>query len=145
MKAVSKLSNRDQVLWALKEHTTTDPKSALSIREALQKVGVKFSSSSHSAAMTGIWKKFGSVEGGMGLFERVQKGPGFAYYKSTPEVDDYILENFENLHTTKPEETREPVADVGTSAVAPETTLNVNLKVTWDINLNFKGLKDLFK
>ncbi len=146
MKAVGKLSNREQVLWALKEHTTTDPESALSIREALEKAGVKFAASSHSAAMTGIWKKFGSVEGGMGLFNRIKKGSGFVYYKATPKVDDYILENFENLHTPKTEESQAPVTEVSSAAApVPETTVNVNLKVTWDINLNFNGLKGLFK
>ena len=77
MKAVGKLSNKEQVFWALKEYTTTDPKSALSVREAIAKAGLKFTSSSHSAAMAGIWKAFGTEKGGMALFDRVKKGVGY--------------------------------------------------------------------
>ena len=51
MKSSDKLSNKDQVLWALKEYTTTDPKSALSVRQAIEKAGFQFASSAHSAAM----------------------------------------------------------------------------------------------
>jgi len=149
MKSVGKLSNKDQVLWALKEYTSTDPESALSVREAIQKAGLKFTSSSHSAAMAYIWKTFGTAEGGMGLFERVKKGPGYVYYKATPKVDDYTLEELKNPNATKAKEAQESatdaVPDVATAATPVPGTLNVNLKVTWDINLNFNGLKDLFK
>jgi len=150
MKPVGKLSNKDQVLWALKEYTTTDPKSALSIREAIEKAGGNFITSSHSAAMAYIWKAFGTDKGGMGLFNRVKKGPGYAYYKATPKVDDYTLEELKTPKAAKKEKTRKPATDnapdvAPTATPTPETTLNVNLKVTWDINLNFKGLKDLFK
>ncbi len=149
MQSVGKVSNKDQILWALKEYTTTDPKSALSIREAIEKAGLKFTPSSHSAAMVYIWKKFGSDKGGMGLFDRVKKSPGYVYYKATPKVDDYTLEELKTLNASKLENPRKPVADVATPvpepAAAPESTLNVKLKVTWDINLNFNGLKDLFK
>jgi hypothetical protein len=86
-----------------------------------------------------------AVKGGMGLFDRVKKGPGYAYYKATPKVDDYTLEELKKPHASKPKETREPVANVAAPAAASESTMNVNLKVTWDINLNFNGLKDLFK
>lgn len=146
MKAVGKLSNREQVLWALKEHTTTDPKSALSVREAIERAGLKFTSSSHSAAMVGIWKRFGNVEGGLKFFDRVKKkGAGFAYYKAKAEVDEYKVEGLKYLHLPKAEEAREPAKVAIPTAVAPESTLNVNLKLTWDINLNFNGLKGLFK
>jgi len=147
MKSLDKLSNKDQVLWALKECTTTDAKSALLVREAIEKAGFTFTSSSHSAAMAYIWKKFGTVKGGMGLFDRVKKGPAYAYYKATPEVDEYTFEELKKPHASKQKETREPSPGVSPTATAtpiPET-LNVNLKVTWDINLNFNGLKDLFK
>jgi len=148
MKAVGKLSNKEQVLWVLKEYTTTDPKSALSIREAIQKAGLKFTSSSHSAAMAYIWKTFGTAKGGKGLFERVKKGPGYVYYKATPKVDDYTLEELKTPHAPKKEKVQKPATEAAPDvalAAAPETTLNVNLKVTWDINLNFNGLKGLFK
>ena len=141
MKSVDKLSNKDQVLWALKEYTTTDPKSALSVRQAIEKAGFTFNSSSHSAAMAYIWKNFGTVKGGKGFFERIKKGPGYVYYKATPEVDEYTFEELKKPHAKMQKEPREPSP---TATVTPET-LNVNLKVTWDINLNFKGLKDLFK
>lgn len=145
MKSVDKLSNKDQVLWALKECTTTDPKSALSVREAIEKAGFTFTSSSHSAAMAYIWKKFGAVKGGMGLFDRVKKGPGYAYYKATPKVDDYTFEELKKPHASKQKEPREPSPGVSPTATHIPETLNVNLNVTWDINLNFNGLKDLFK
>ena len=48
-----------------------------------------------------------------------------------PDVKKYVKSNM----VKKSEETRKS----GPTAT-PETTLNVNLKVTWDINLNFKGL-----
>ena len=149
MKAVGKLSNKEQVLWALKEYTTTDPASALSVREAIQKAGLKFTSSSHSAAMAYIWKTFGTAKGGMGLFDRVKKGPGYVYYKATPKVDDYTLEELKNPNAPKKEKVQKPATDaapdVATAATPAPGTLNVNLKVTWDINLNFNGLKDLLK
>ncbi len=149
MKAVGKLSNKEQVLWALKEYTTTDPKSALSVREAIEKAGVKFVTSSHSASMAYIWKTFGTDKGGMGLFERVKKGPGYVYYKATPKVDDYTLEELKTPNAPKKEKVRKPATDavpgVAPAATPAPGTLNVNLKVTWDINLNFNGLKDLFK
>ena len=144
MKAVGKLSNKEQVLWALKEHTTTDPASALSVREAIEKAGGKFVTSSHSAAMAYVWKTFGTDKGGKGLFERVKKGPGYVYYKATPNVDDYTLEELKNPKASKKEKAQKPATEAAPTA-APETTLNVNLKVTWDINLNFNGLKGLFK
>jgi len=149
MKAVGKLSNKEQVLWALKEYTTTDPKSGLSVREAIEKAGVKFVTSSHSNAMAYIWKTFGTDKGGMGFFDRVKRGAGYAYYKATPKVDDYTLEELKKPHAPKKEKTQEPATDaapdVATAATSAPGTLNVNLKVTWDINLNFNGLKDLFK
>ena len=149
MKAVGKLSNKDQVLWALKEYTTTDPESALSIREAIQKAGLKFTSSSHSAAMAYIWKTFGTDKGGMGFFDRVKKGPGYLYYKATPKVDDYTLEELKTPNAPKKEKVQKPATeaapDVAPAAISAPGALNVNLKVTWDINLNFNGLKDLFK
>ena len=148
MKAVGKLSNKEQVFWALKEYTTTDPKSALSVREAIAKAGLKFTSSSHSAAMAGIWKAFGTEKGGMALFDRVKKGVGYVYYKATLKLDDYTLEELKTLNAPKMEEVRETATVASPTAVAadaPESTLNVNLKVTWDINLNFNGLKGLFK
>jgi len=74
----------------------------------------------------------------------MEKGPGYVYYKATPKVDEYLLENFKNLHASKTEKAQKPATEAAPTA-APETTLNVNLKVTWDINLNFNGLKDLFK
>ena len=144
MKSVGKLSNKEQVLWALKEYTTTAPESALSIREAIEKAGFTFTTSSHSAAMAYVWKRFGTVKGGMGLFDRVKKGPGYVYYKATPNVDDYTLEELKNPKASKKEKAQKPATEAAPTA-APETTLNVNLKVTWDINLNFNGLKGLFK
>jgi len=145
MKAVGKLTNKEQVLWALKEYTTTDPKSALSVREAIQKAGLKFTSSSHSAAMAYVWKIFGTDKGGMGLFNRVKRGPGYVYYKATPKVDDYTLEELKKPHARKTEEAQKPATEAAPAATPAPGTLNVNLNVTWDINLNFNGLKGLFK
>ena len=145
MKSGDKLSNKNQVLWALKEYTTTDPKSALSVRQAIEKAGFTFNSSSHSAAMAYIWKNFGTVKDGKGFFERIKKGPGYVYYKATPEVDEYSFEELKKPHASKKKETREPSPGASPAATPIPETLNVNLKVTWDINLNFKGLKDLFK
>jgi len=134
MKAVGKLSNKEQVLWALKEYTTTDPKSALSVREAIQKAGLKFTTSSHSAAMAYIWKTFGTAKGGMRLFDRVKRGPGYVYYKATPKVDDYTLEELKKPHASKSEKVQEPATDaapdVAPAATPAPGTLNVNLKVT---------------
>jgi len=144
MKSVGKLSNKEQVLWALKEYTTTAPESALSIREAIEKAGGKFVTSSHSAAMAYIWKTFGTDKGGKGLFERVKKGPGYVYYKATPKVDEYTLEKLKNPKAPKKGKVQKPATEAAPTA-APETTLNVNLNISWDINLNFNGLKGLFK
>ncbi len=95
--------------------------------------------------MSYIWKTFGTAKDGMGLFDRVKRGPGYVYYKATPKVDDYTLEALKSPHAPKTEKVQEPATAAAPTASAPESTLNVNLKVTWDINLNFNGLKGLFK
>ena len=148
MESIGKLSNNEQVLWALKEYTTTDPKSALSVREAILKAGFKFTSSSHRNAMAYIWKQFGAVRGGMRLFDRVKKGPGYIYYKATSKFDDYAFQELKTLNANKNENTEKPATETEPDvapAAATESTLNVNLKVIWDINLNFNGLRNLFK
>jgi len=154
MEAIGKLPNKDQVIWALKEYTGTSPATALTIKDALAKAGVKYHQSSHSAVTATLWKELGEPAGEYQFFSRLKKGTTFYYYKTTPEVDRYSLDDLKYFRMKAIDQKleaqeaqpakyeRSETSTVPAASVEPVSHVHYHVKVDWrftfDINLNLK-------